>query len=460
MARIQVDTDLLLKNADALHAAGERFHRYADTLLGKILALGGAYPELQADSRKDAYEAQQLILSVQSRLEIKADTLAALARAFKSIDDETIAALIALRGEGWFQQTFFPSGPQPDLEGYDPYYLPQTRMLLVDWVPVYVLGPNGLSQIDTYQTGRIVGGILGEWTDPKTGKSYYVVDLGGGKFGFIPKEKKSIRLDLSKIPDRDGIFADGQKIPNPDLPPPYGSDTRNPDWYIPGGPWQDLILGKMNIAGLGAATFPLIPHANLCGELSVLFCVGETDLEAGLSKFAQLKGLGYWNIDGTKTEYTGTQVLQNIHHTTSSYDLKRLFEAYGYDASISNSVMPSPEELAEKIQSGHKLVFLTELDTRKEIPSPITGLSIPNPTYGQLVPGAPPSTLGRAAHWVTVTDVFQDGSGSMFVKVFNTFSGSEETYSWDTFVKTCQQPGAQTTGSYTYVEAVKPSSAE
>jgi hypothetical protein len=455
MARIEVDTDLLLKNADTLHAAGDRFRRNADTLLAKILGLGGGEAELQTDLRKDAYETCELILSIQSRLDSKAETLAALAQAFKSIDDQTIATLIALRGEGWFQQTFFPSGPQPDLDGYDPYYLPQMRMLLVDWVPVYGMGPNGLFQIDTYQTGRIIGRVVGEWTDPKTGKSYFVVDLGGGKFGFLPKEKKSVQLDLSKIPDRDGVFSDGQKIPNPDLPPPYGSDTRNPDWYVPGDPWQDLILGKMNIAGLGGARFPLIPHANLCGELSVLFCTGETDLEAGLSKFAQLKGLGYWNFDGTKTEYTGTQVLQNVGHTTSSYDLKRFFEAYGYTAAISNSVMPSPEELAEKLQSGHKLVFLTELDTRKEIPSPITGLSVPNPTYGQLVPGAPPSTLGRAAHWVTVTDVFQDGGGNIFVKVFNTYSGSEEAYSWDTFVKTSQQPGAQTSGSYTYVDAVE-----
>lgn len=456
MTRIKVDTDLLLKNAEAIHVIGGHFRQNSNTLLHKILSIGGAYPELQADVQKDAYDAQQLILSIQSRLDIKADTLVALARAYQSIDDETIASLIALRGEGWFLQTFFVPIPQPDIDGFDPYYLSQTRMLLSDWVPVYIQGPKGLIQIDTYHTGRILRTIVGEWTDPKSGKKYYVVDLGGGKFGYIPQTKKSILLDLSKIPDREGIFTDGQKIPNPDLAPPFGPGGRNPEWYMPGDPWQYLILGKMTITGLGGVQFPMIHHTNLCGELSVLFAVGETDLEAGLSRFAKLKGLGYWNTDGTKTEYTGTQVLTNINHTTSSYDLKRLFEEYGYEARISNAVMPSPEELAEKIQSGHKLVFLTELDTKKEIVSPITGIPVPNPTYGQLVPGATPQTPGRTAHWVTVTDVFQDGGGNIIVKVFNTYSGSEETYSWDTFVKTCQQPGSQTTGSYTYVEAVKP----
>jgi hypothetical protein len=456
MARIKVDTDQLLKNAEAIHAIGEHFRNNSNTLLGKILSIGSEYSDLPANARKDAYDAQQLILSIQSRLEIKADTLVALSRAYKSIDDETIASLMALRGEAWFLQTFFIPSLQPDIDGFDPYFIPQTRMLLSDWVPVYVQGPKGLTQIDTYHIGRIVRNIVGEWTDPKTGKKYYVVDLGGGKFGYIPQTNKSILLDLSKIPDREGVFTDGQKIPDPDRPPPFGPGGRDPDWYTPGGPWQSLILGKMNITGLGGAKFPLIPHANLCGELSVLFAVGETDLEAGLSRFAKLKGLGYWNTDGTKTEYTGTQVLQNINHTTSSYDLKRLFEEYGYEARVSNAVMPNPEELAEKIRSGHKLVFLTELDTKKEILSPISGLTVPNPTYGQLVPGASPQTLGRAAHWVTVTDVFQDSGGNIVVKVFNTYSGSEETYSWDTFVKTCQQPGSQTTGSYTYVEAVKP----
>ena len=181
----------------------------------------------------------------------------------------------------------------------------------------------------------------------------------------------------------------------------------------------------------------------------------------GLSRFAQLRGLGYWNVDGSKTEYTGTQVLQNIGHPTSAYDLRRFFEDYGWDARISNAVLPAPDALAETIRSGRKLVFLTELDTLKEIISPLPpGRRFPIRRTARLVPGAAPATPGRAAHWVMVTDVFQDGDGKIFVQVFNSYSGCEEAYSWDTFVKTCQQPGKQETGSYTYIEAAPPASGE
>jgi hypothetical protein len=455
MSRIRVDTDLLLKNAGDLHNCDENFKKNADTLVSKLLCIGGEYPNLISDAHKDAFTAQETLQSIQSRLSIKADSLVALARAFQSIDDETIAALIAARGEGWFLQTFFVSPLYPDVDGFDPYYLPKTLMFRMDWVPVFVPGPHGLTQIDTYHTGCIVKNVVGTWTDPKTGIIYFVADLGGGSFAYIPQSKKSTEIDLSKIPDLEGVFTDGQRIPDSDLPPPFGTDGRKPEWFKPGDPWQNLILGKMNISGLGSTAFPLIPHANLCGELSVLAAVGETDLESGLSRFAHLRGLGYWNLDGTKTEYTGTQVLQNVGHTTSAYDLKRLFEEYGREARISTAVMPAPDELADKLRSGSNFVFLTELDTRKEIPSPTTGKPMPNPTYGQLVPGASPETPGRAAHWVTVTDIFQDGKGDIFVTVFNPYSGCEEAYSWDTFVKTCQQPGTQKTGSYTYIEAWK-----
>jgi hypothetical protein len=329
-------------------------------------------------------------------------------------------------------------------------------MLLADWIPVYEMSSRGLKQTDTFHIGKILDRVVGIYTDPTTGIEYYAVDLGGGRFGFLPRQRASARIDLSKIPDRDGEFHDGQKVSGSISQLAETTAAMHPDWFTPGQPWQDFILGRMKIHGLGGASFPMTPHSNLCGELSVLSALGETDLEAGLSRFARLRGLGYWNIDGSKTEYTGTQVLQNVGHATSAYDLRRLFEEYEWNARISTAVMPAPDVLAEKIRSGGKLVFLTELDTLKEIPSPSTGRPVPNPACGQLVPGGAPATPGRAAHWVTVTDVFQDGDGMFFVQVFNSYSGCEETYSWDSFVKTCQQPGTQTTGSYTYLEASPP----
>jgi hypothetical protein len=456
MTKIRVDTDLLLNNAEAIHLRAENFQKNGETLLNKILGVGGEYAELITQARRDVYAARETIRSVQIPLEIKADGLAALARAFRSIDDETVSILLALRGEAWFLQTFFPPPLLPDFAGFEPCFVPQTWILLSDWVPVYAMGPHGLTQKETFHIGKILDRVVGTWMDPATRITYFVVDIGGGRFVYIPRQKKSAQIDLAKIPNREGMYANGQRVPGVEVPLAFTTGGLPADWFLTGGPWQNLILGRMDIAGLGGAAFPMTPHANLCGELSVLRAVGEMDLEAGLSRFAQLRGLGFWNLDGSKTEYTGTQVLQNVGHTTSAYDLRRLFEDYGWEARISRAEMPAPDALAEKIRSGGKFVFLTELDTRKEITSLMTGRPVPNPQYGQLVPGAAPATPGRAAHWVTVTDVFQDSEGKIFAQVFNPYSGCEEVYSWDTFVSTCQQPGTQETGSYTYVEATRP----
>jgi hypothetical protein len=453
MPRIRVDTDLLFQNAEILHDGSGKFLNLEIHLPEKIQSVGGAFIRLSADARSDAYAVQDLIRSVRQRLEVKADSLAALARAFRSVDDETITALLALRGEDWLLQTFSTPPFQPEIDGFEPYDPPQTRMILSDWVPVYIQGRNGLTQVDTYNTGRILDTIVGMWTDPRTGRKYYVVEADG-KSLYIPESKNSGQVDLFKIPDREGGFPDGQQVTDANLPKPYGTDGRDPDWYTPGDPWQNLILGNMAIHGIGGAKFGLIPHHNLCGELSVFYCVGETDLEAGFSRFAKLRGLGYWNPDGSKTEYTGTQVLQNPNHATSAYDLRRLFEEYGWAARISDGVLPPPDDLAQKIASGEKLVFLTELDVNPKIYSAAAGTLVPNPTYGQLVAGGPPQTPGRAAHWVSVTGVFQNGDGGICVEVLNTYSGCKETYSWDTFVNSCRQPGSQT-GSFTFLEATR-----
>ena len=456
MTRILVDTDLLIKNAEAIHFRAESLRKSGENLLTKVLGVGGEDTGLTAQARRDAYAAQETLRSIQQPLEIKADGLAALARAFRSIDDETISALIALRGEGWFLQTFFPALLLPDLADFEPFFVPQTWILLSDWVPVFLKGPRGLTQTDTFHTGKILDRVIGSWTDPATGAEYLVVDLGAGRFAFIPRNRINARVDPSKIPNREGVYTEGQTVPGTDVPLPFQAGGLTPEWHTPGDPWQNFILGRMDFAGIGGTSFPMTPHSNLCGELSVLRAVGETDLREGLSRFARLRGLGYWNLDGTKTEYTGTQVLQNVGHTSSAYDLRRLFEDYGWEAGISQAAMPAPDALAEQIRTGTEFVFLTELDTRRECISPETGRPAPNPSYGQLVPGAAPATPGRAAHWVAVTDVFQDGEGKIFVQVFNPHSGNEEAYSWDTFVKTCQQPGNQVSGSYTYISATPP----
>ncbi len=454
MTGSKTETDLLLKQAADIHALDENFRKSADTLLKKILSAGGENSNLTAESRKDAISAGETIRTLQTRLGREADFLAALAKARQSLDDEAIEEFLRMRGEEEFVRTFFPTPMLPQIAGFEPFYLSQTRMVRSDWAQVYVQGSRQLTQTDTYHTGRIVANVIGMWVNPKSKKSYCVLDMGGGKFAYVPDGKFGPPIDVSKIPDREELSGDGRRGPVSDLWNPPEAGERKGEWRRPGDPWQNFIVGNMRVTGLRGAAFPATPHANLCGELSVFFAVGETDLEAGLTKFAQMKGFGYWSINGKKTEYTGTQVLQNVNHATSSYDLRRLFEEYGWKARIQNGVMPMPDDLAEKLRSGGKTVFLVELDTRTKAHSKQTGQWIDNPTCGQLVAGASAPAAGRAAHWVSVTDVFQDKRGTIQVKVMNTYSGCEETYTWETFCKSCKNPGSST-GSYTFLEAMK-----
>jgi hypothetical protein len=468
MPRIKVDIDLLLEKAGDIHQAAAEINHAGDDLAAEALRNAGGDPstDLQASVRGDVFAAAELIHKLERGLSAESEKLAALSRAFRSVDEETIGYLNRMTESIGLAQSIIDPRKDPDLEGFERYDPPRTAMAISNWAVMY--NQNLKTALHTFTFGEMVGNIIGAWTDPKTGIAYEVVDLGNGRYGYIPASRLSGLLDYSKIPIRDELFTDGQKVFDPDLPAPWGTGLWPPElewnsqngarlskeWHKQGDPWQNLILGDMKISGLGPGKFPTTAHANLCGELSVLFAVGETDLEAGLSKFAQLTGLGYWDQDGNKVEYTGTQVLQNPNHPTSAYDLARLFAAYGYQRTCSSGVLPTPDTLAEQLASGHQFIFLAELDTLKEIPSKESGAMTANPTYGKLVCGAPPNTPGRAAHWVAVTDVFQDKNGDLDVEVFNPYSGLKETYSWDTFVKTCQHPG-NSGGSFEYVEAWK-----
>ena len=128
MTRILVDTDLLLNNAEAIHLHAENFQKNGEALLGKILWPGDRTPISPRRRGAMPTPSQEILRSMQNTLTLKADGLAALARAFRSIDDETISTLLAMRGEGWFLQTFFPAPVLPDIAGFEPYFLPQSRI--------------------------------------------------------------------------------------------------------------------------------------------------------------------------------------------------------------------------------------------------------------------------------------------------------------------------------------------
>jgi hypothetical protein len=454
MPRIRVNPDVLSQKADEIDQVTGEFIRAGNDLLSEVIRdiSGSPSADLRASARSDALAAQDFIDQFHRDLSGKSEKLSVLSRAFQSIDAETIRLLNGMMDESRLAPTFFGWQRYPDIEGFEPYDLPQTAMAISNWA---VMCDKDLKTfLHTYRTGELVGNIIGSWTDPKKDKKYYVVDLGNGQYGYIPADRISAPIDLSNIPAREGVFSNGQQDPCQDIPAPLGAVRWMPGWHRAGDPWQNLMLGFMHILGIHNAIFGTTAHANLCGELCVMYSVGETDIEAGLSIFAQLKGLGYWDEEGEKIEYTGTQVLQNPNHATSAFDLTRFFKAYGWTSGSSAGVLPTPEEITNQLLSGHQYIFLTELDTRKIIPSKETGNLTANPTYGQVVSGAPPGMAGRAAHWVAVTGVFQDRNGQIIVDIFNPFSGRKETYSWDTFIHTCQQPG-NSKGSFVYIKAWK-----
>ena len=454
MTGATTDAELLLSQAGRIHELAGRIGSAADQLTRTVAATPGADSKLATEARTDAFSAGESIRSLQMQLAHNADLLAALAQAGRSLDTPAVEEFLRTEGEDELIRKYFPAPADPHLDGFKPFYLAQTRMVRWDWAQVYAQGPRQLTQIDTYHAGRVVPDVIGLWTHPRSNKKYHAVRTGGETFVFIPEGKLGPPIDASKIPFRDGLYEDGRRGPVSDL---WKTPAGNPkgEWRRPGDPWQNFIIGNMRVAGPRGAVFPATPHANLCGELSVFFAVGETDLESGLTKFAQLRGLGYWNLNGKKTEYTGAQVLQNVNHGSSPYDLRRLFEAYGFAGEIRSGVIPLPDELAEKLRAGRKFVLLAELDTRTKAHSKTTGAWVDNPTYGQLIPGASAPAAGRTAHWVTVTDVIRDRRGGIVVMVMNTYSGCGESYSWEMFCRSARNPGSSA-GSYTYLEASKP----
>jgi hypothetical protein len=450
MSGRQADPDRLRNPAEKIHEIGETFRISADDLSGSLQQSSDT-----ADPSADIQSVVGAVRETAAQLSHHANLLAALAAAYLSLDDEAIESFLQRRGEEAFIRRFLPAASYPQIDELEPYFLPRLRMVQSEWTPVYVLDSQRLRQTNTFHTGRILRNAIGTWSNPETQTAYCVALVDDGTTLYLPEGTLSPPIDAARIPNREGVWDEGQRGPVSDPWQSAMEDGAEANWRNPGDPWQYFILGRMSITGLRGAVFPSVPHANLCGELSVLSAVGEKDLVAGFSRFAQLTGLGYWNIDGGKTEYSGTQVLQNVGHTTSSYDLKRLFEAYGWACRIHGGTMPLPDEWAEFLRSGGKVVFLTELDARKKAHSSKDGAWIDNPEYGRLVSGAQPHAAGLAAHWVSVVDVFQDGRGSIRVRVWNTYSGCDETYSWERISRSGKNPGTSA-GSYTFLEAVPP----
>jgi hypothetical protein len=252
--------------------------------------------------------------------------------------------------------------------------------------------------------------ILGVYTQPGTGKKYYVVFLGydgGGKpiYGYMPfYANLSGPVDASAVPVRKGAFSDGEAGDGSGFPDPWGKGKWPADWIANewwlGGPLQDLNLKKMGLKGMLDAW-----NKNLCGELAVLESLGFPDISSGLEQFAGM-GTRFKNILSKDKPILGT-------------DLIAYFLSFGYPAAQKTGPMPTPSDLAQGLAAGGKYIFLTDLDT----------------TSGKLSAG------GHASHWVALQGVFQNEDGNYFVEVFNPYNNRPEYYSWEVFVATCKSPG-------------------
>ncbi|MGD0173128.1 MAG: hypothetical protein ABSC61_01645 [Anaerolineales bacterium] len=336
--RIRVDPDLLEKLADELHQLTGVLNLAGDNLLNEIMRRSGntEYPDLQSSARGDAFASRDLISGIQRDLSGEADRLRLLSRAFRAIDDEAITFLTCQLGEQWLGQTFGRPQSHPDIKGFEPFYVPQTRMALTDWVYAYAQGCYGLARIDIYAAGRIIDNIIGSWTDSKTGKKYFIVDQGNGLFMYILMDQLSNLIDLSAIPYREGSYSNGMVVENSSLPPPWGRNSWPQSWidneWWKGGPQQDLRLGKMGLPGRdGKPLAGLLDsaHANLCRELSVIASTGNTDIVGDLSIFANSKEVG-----------NGLAILKEPTMGTTPENLADFYRALGWHADPHQSAVP------------------------------------------------------------------------------------------------------------------------
>jgi hypothetical protein len=406
---IRVDTDQLKAEADELRALADSLNRAGETLQTRVAAAGGD-AGLRASARGDALAAGERIQTLRRQLADQADRLASIARAFESVDDQTVAVL-ARALDGLRPIRAIPDVPPlPEEPGFEPYSQPETRMVAFGSITVFVGDPDHPTKRIWKKCGQFIRGILGVYTQPGTGKKYYVAFLGcddTGKpiYGYMPFYiNLSGPVDLSTIPLRKGEFSDGEAGDCTGFPEPWGKGRWPPDWIANewwlGGPLQDLNLKKMGLKGMLDAW-----NKNLCGELSVLETLGIADIPFGLEQFAGM-GTRSKNILSKDKPILGT-------------DLIAFFLSFGYAAAQKTGPMPTPSDLAHGLAAGGKYIFLTDLDT----------------TTGKLSSG------GHASHWVALQGVFQNEDGNFFVEVFNPYNNQPEYYSWDSFVATCKSPG-------------------
>ncbi len=258
-ATIRVDTRLLQAEADELRALSDSLNCTGDTLRVRIATAGGD-AELRASARADALAAGERIESLRRELADQAERLAAIARAFEAVDDQTIDVITGALDGLHPLQAIADVPPLPEEPGFEPYPQPETRMVAYGSITIFVGDPDHPARRIWKKCGQFVPDILGEYAQPGSGKRYYVVFLGydgAGQpiFGYLPfYANLSGSMNVSAVPVRTGEFSDGEVGDGSGFPDPWGKGKWPAEWIANawwlGGPLQDLNLKKMGIQGM------------------------------------------------------------------------------------------------------------------------------------------------------------------------------------------------------------------
>jgi hypothetical protein len=436
MYRISVDTSLLNEQSKKILDSSHHIDSAGKDLLSAVQGIRSSRSQLMADAQRDALSIRtDPVLGLNPRairLNDLGRALAKIAGDFEEVDERHIKGfrLVPLISPCLEFMEFWVHVREnyPDIVLYD---FPQTRMVTCGSVVIHVGDPENQSGNIWVTNGKFIHNIIGTYTD-KNGKEYYVVFLGFDEnnnpiLGYVEVSYYvSDPVDYSSIPICKGTFRDGQTGDSSSLKSPWGRG----DWPIiyllknpicqKGDPKQNLILGP---SGLGFEGLGNTPKNNLCGELAVMAAVGEQDLRNGFGKFIGL-GDKYLNI------------LQNDDQTGPEA-LIPLFNAYGYDAKlVPDGKMLTPSELSKGIDDGKKYVILVDLDTNSGMVSTMDN------TSGH-----------HAGHWVTVTGVYQDNQGNVWVDVYNPYTNQVERYSWETICASSKNPGPSNSGGPVIIEA-------
>jgi hypothetical protein len=274
---------------------------------------------------------------------------------------------------------------------------------------------------DALMAQQTVNSIRGLWKE----EAQQLRDLAG-KFEAVDQQTiDGINSSITSIASiLAQIMISGQERDSSHYPPPVSHgdwDPNTPNGTVtrPGdnnfGPTQFINLEKL-IPGFTYTTPPAqgVSH-HLCGILTVFHLAGITDPVEGFKKMLA--------AGGRMSDLLTADLLTNPD------DLQKLCALLGLKTDPSVMVPAGtfldPSVFKAILAKGGKIIVLVNLKENWNGTSVITD---------------PKDALG-VGHWVSVEDMWVDGSGQTWVEVWNPYNNRYETYTWDTFAAAMQEPG-------------------